>query len=117
MVRIKSVAKPYTPERGDIVWLNFAPQSGHEQSGLRPGLVISPKNYNGLAGLALLCPITSKIKGYPFEVILGNQAKISGAVLCDQVKSLDWRSRRARFIIKASPEITNEVLAKLRTLI
>ncbi len=93
------------------------PQSGHEQSGIRPALVISPKDYNGLVGLALVCPITSKIKGYPFEVALQKQDKVSGVVLCDQIKNLDWRARRAKFIVKAESEVLEDVLAKLRTLL
>ena len=117
MVTTKSVSKPYTPDRGDIVWLNFVPQSGHEQSGTRPALVISPQNYNSLTSLALVCPITSKVKGYPFEAALPKVGKVSGAILCDQIKSLDWRARRAKFIVKAEVGIVEDVLAKLRTLL
>jgi len=84
----------YVPERGEIVWLEFDPQAGHEQAGRRPALVISPKDYNAKVGLALVCPITSKIKGYPFEVVLP-PGLITGAVLSDQVSSLDWRVRNA----------------------
>ena len=107
----------YVPERGDIVWLQFNPQAGHEQSGHRPALVISPKAYNQKAGLALLCPITSKIKGYPFEVVLAVDAKISGAILSDQLKSLDWRARSAKRFAKASKEVMREVLGKIHTLV
>jgi len=85
--------KIYIPDRGDIVWLEFNPQAGHEQAGLRPALVISPAAYNSLVGLALMCPITSKIKGYPFEVLIPKKFKINGAILADQIKSLDWRTR------------------------
>jgi mRNA interferase MazF len=107
----------YVPDRGDIVWLNFNPQAGHEQSGFRPALVLSPKDYNQLVGLALFCPITSKIKGYPFEVLLPRHKEIFGAVLSDQIKSLDWRVRKAKLIIKAPSEVTEEVIAKSRILL
>lgn len=107
----------YTPERGDIVWLQFNPQAGHEQAGRRPALVISPALYNGKVGLALLCPITSKEKGYPFEVKLPDNLEINGVVLADQVKSLDWRIRYLEFICKTPEEITEEVQEKIRLLI
>jgi mRNA interferase MazF len=107
----------YIPNRGDIVWLNFTPQAGHEQAGRRPALVLSPESYNGKVGLAIFCPITSQIKGYPFEVIIPAGLKISGAILSDQVKSLDWRAREAELICKL-PKITMmEVLQKVSTLI
>ena len=86
----------YVPERGDVVWLNFTPQAGHEQAGHRPALVLSPAAYNGKTGLMLCCPITSQVKGYPFEVQLSPDAGVRGVVLSDQVKSLDWRARQAR---------------------
>ncbi|MBI4370781.1 MAG: endoribonuclease MazF [Elusimicrobia bacterium] len=108
------------PDRGDIVWLEFNPQSGHEQAGHRPALVLSPKSYNKKVGLALVCPITSQIKGYPFEVPAPAGAgglKMAGVVLSDQVKSLDWRARRARVAGKASVETVAEVLSKLSTLL
>jgi mRNA interferase MazF len=107
----------HIPNRGDIVWLNFTPQAGHEQAGRRPALVLSPESYNGKVGLAIFCPITSQIKGYPFEVIIPTGLKISGAILSDQVKSLDWRAREAELICKL-PKITMmEVLQKVSTLI
>ncbi|SHE72707.1 mRNA interferase MazF [Desulfofundulus australicus DSM 11792] len=109
--------KPYIPKRGDIVWLQFNPQTGHEQAGRRPALVVSPRVYNEKVGLALFCPITSKIKGYPFEVELPEKLKVSGAVLADQIKSLDWRARRAEFACRAPAEVVAETLAKIRTLI
>lgn len=87
-------ARRYVPERGDVVWLQFDPQAGHEQAGHRPALVVSPKAYNGRVGLALFCPVTSRVKGYPFEVQFPAGGKFEGAVLADQVKSLDWRSVR-----------------------
>ncbi|SHJ46116.1 endoribonuclease MazF [Desulfofundulus thermosubterraneus] len=109
--------KPYIPKRGDIVWLQFNPQAGHEQAGRRPALVVSPRVYNEKVGLALFCPITTKIKGYPFEVELPEKLKVSGAVLADQIKSLDWRARRAEFACRAPAEVLAETLAKIRTLI
>ena len=106
----------YVPDRGDIVWLQFNPQSGHEQSGKRPALTLSPKEYNQKVGLAIFCPITNQEKGYPFEVKTGG-SKISGVILADQVKSLDWRKREAKFIVKAPSIVINEVIELLKTLI
>jgi len=83
----------YIPDSGDIVWIAFNPQAGHEQAGHRPALVLSPAAYNGKVGLAILCPITSQVKGYPFEVQIPDGLKVSGAILSDQVKSLDWKAR------------------------
>ena len=110
------VKKKYIPERGDIVWLNFNPQSGHEQKGLRPAIVLSPKDYNEKTGLGLFCPITSAIKNYPFEVKIKNQ-KITGVVLSDQIKSLDWETRNIQFIIKATAAIIDEVIDKAGVLL
>lgn len=107
----------YAPDRGDIVWITFNPQAGHEQAGRRPALVLSPAAYNKKSGLAVFCPITSKIKGYPFEVIIPEGLNISGAVLSDQVKNLDWKIRKAEFICHIPDEAMNEVLAKLNTLL
>lgn len=107
----------YIPNRGDIVWLTFNPQAGHEQAGRRPALVLSPAAYNGKVGLAILCPITSQIKGYPFEVLIPDGLKISGAILSDQVKSLDWKIRQAEFICKLTSDALDEVLQKLNALI
>jgi mRNA interferase MazF len=87
----------FIPQRGDIVWINMQPQAGHEQSGRRPAIVLSPTAYNEKVGLAILCPITNQIKGYPFEVILPKGLKINGVILSDQVKSLDWKIKRAEF--------------------
>ena len=109
------MASPYTPDRGDIVWLN--PQTGHEQSGRRPALVISPRAYNRRVGLALFCPITSRIKGYPFEVELPGNIEAEGAILCDQIKSLDWRARGARRLCPAPADVLEEVTARILTLI
>ena len=106
----------YAPERGDVVWLSFNPQAGHEQAGRRPALVLSPKEYNNKVGLSLLCPITSQVKGYPFEVVIPDDCEVQGVVLSDQVKSLDWRIRDAEFFCRLPDEVLNEVLGKLLTL-
>jgi len=111
------VTNPYVPDRGDLVWLQFNPQAGHEQAGKRPALVISPAAYNGKIGLSLLCPVTSKIKGYPFEVIIPQDLPIEGVILSDQVKSLDWQSRQAIFICKVPDETLAEVVSKMELLI
>jgi mRNA interferase MazF len=107
----------YVPSRGDLVWLEFNPQAGHEQAGHRPAFVASPVEYNRKVGLALLCPITNQIKGYPFEVVLPAGLKVRGAVLADQVKSLDWKARNARKADRVSDALVAEVLAKAMTLI
>lgn len=106
----------YIPDRGDIVWLDFNPQVGREQAGRRPALVLSPAAYNRKVRLALVCPITTKVKGYPFEVALPEGVGISGVVLADQVKSLDWQLRQAEFICLAPSNVTNEVIAKFKAL-
>ena len=107
----------YIPERGDVVWLTFDPHAGHEQAGRRPAIVVSHQRYNGRSGLALFCPVTSEIKGYPFEVLLPSDLPIEGAVLSDQVRSLDWRARKAARIC-ALPSVTiEEVVGKLQTLL
>jgi mRNA interferase MazF len=108
--------KNRVPERGDFVWLDFQPQAGHEQAGRRPALVLSHYAYNAKVGLAVCCPVTNQAKGYPFEVPVV-AANLSGVVLADQVKSLDWRVRRADFIAAASDEVVAEVLAKVRAII
>ena len=110
------VNKKYVPERGDIVWLNFNPQTGHEQKGKRPAIVVSPKEYNEKTGLGLFCPITSAIKEYPFEVKIANQ-KINGVVLSDQIKSLDWKTRKIKLIIKGTSNIVDEVIDKVSVLL
>ena len=107
----------WTPERGDVVWITMNPSIGHEQSGRRPALVISPGSYNGKVGLALLCPITSQAKGYPFEVALPDGLPVRGVVLADQAKSLDWRTRGAEFLCKVPPDSTAVVLQRLERLI
>ena len=109
--------KKYIPDRGDAVWIKLNPQAGHEQAGRRPALILSPSTYNGRVGLALLCPITSQIKGYPFEVVIPKGLKVSGAVLSDQVKSLDWEARNVELLCRLSKELTEDVLKKLSTLL
>ena len=111
------MALPYCPRRGDIVWLDFDPQSGHEQAGRRPALVLSPEAYNLKVGLALLCPITTQVKGYPFEVAVPSGLNVSGVVLSDQVKSLDWRARNTLFECQAPPAAIREVMGKLSALL
>lgn len=97
--------------------MSFSPQSGHEQAGWRPALVVSPEEYNRLSSLALLCPITSRVKGYPFEVLLPPGAAVSGAVLADQIRSLDWRARKARLVERAPAAVVDDVLARLAPLV
>lgn len=107
----------YVPDRGDLVWLTFSPQAGHEQAGRRPALTLSPLRYNRTVGLALFCPITNQIKGYPFEVALPSGLPVSGVVLADQVRNLDWQARQIGFIAKAPSNVLAEVLSKLETLL
>ncbi len=111
------MAAAFVPGRGDIVWLQFTPHAGHEQAGRRPALVVSPREYNRRVGLALLCPITSQVKGYPFEVALPSGLGVEGVVLADQIKSLDWRVRDARLQCEAPSEILDEVVARILPLI
>jgi len=108
---------PYVPRRGDVVWISLNPQAGREQAGRRPALVLSPQAYNSKVGLALLCPITTQAKGYPFEVAVPSGLPVSGVVLSDHVRSLDWRARRAEWACSLPPPATAEVLAKLQTLL
>ncbi len=106
-----------TPDRGDIVWLSFDPSAGREQQDRRPALVLSPKIYNKKTNLALICPITNKQKGYPFEVLLPDSLEVSGVVLSDQLKSLDWKSRSATIACKVTNELVDEVLEKISLLL
>lgn len=110
-------AKAYVPNRGDAIWITLNPQAGHEQSGRRPAVVLSPGMYNGKVGLAILCPITNQIKGYPFEVLIPSGLATSGAILSDQVKSLDWRAREAELICKLPDNTVAETLQKLSILL
>lgn len=107
----------YVPDRGEFVWLEFTPQTGSEQAGRQPALVISPKAYNGKVGLALFCPVTSRVKGYPFEVVLLEGSGVIGVVLADQLKSLDWRARKAKLIERASYELLAMVTARILPLL
>lgn len=111
------VARSYVPDAGDIVWLTFDPQAGHEQRGRRPALVLSPRAYNLKARLAVACPITSHTKGYPFEIALPADGKVAGVVLADHVKSLDWSARRAEFAELAPVDVLTDVREKLRALL
>ena len=109
------MAKQYVPDAGEIVWINFTPQTGHEQAGHRPALVLSPAAYHGKTSLMICCPLTTQIKNYPFEVFIGGAPP--NAVLADQVKSIDWRSRDAKPKGRVSPEQLAEVRAKIHALI
>jgi mRNA interferase MazF len=108
---------PYAPARGDIVWLQFTPQAGHEQSVRRPAVIVSPREYNAKVGLCLCCPVTSRVKGYPFEVELPRDMGISGAVLCDHVKSLDWKARNASLVAALPVALVREIQARIMALI
>jgi mRNA interferase MazF len=111
------VSGSYIPDRGDVIWLDFQPQSGHEQGGRRPAVILSPRAYNGKVGLALLCPITRQAKGYPFEVKLPAGIEVTGVVLADHVKNLDWQARRAEFICRLPAQVIDDIIAKLAVLI
>ncbi len=110
-------ASTYVPQCGDIVWITLNPRAGHEQSGRRPAVVISPGSYNNKTGLAIFCPITSRIKGYPFEVLLPVGLPVEGTILSDQVKNLDWRIRNAELLCSLPTSTLSEVLQKLNTLL
>jgi len=107
----------FIPDRGDVVWINLDPQAGHEQAGVRPVLVLSPAAYNGRVGLMVCCPITTQSKGYPFEVLIKNNLKVSGVILADQVKSLDWKARGAKKKGSISDDELTETLNKLKAVI
>lgn len=107
----------YVPDAGDLIWLTFDPQAGREQRGRRPALVLSPRVYNSRADLAVACPITSKAKGYPFEVALPTGGPIAGSVLSDQLKSIDWKERRAEFAGKVASSALAEVRERIRPLL
>lgn len=109
------VARSWVPEAGDIVWLHFNPQAGHEQAGHRPAIVLSPASYNGKTGLMLCVPLTTRVKGYPFEVAVKDSR--DGVALADQVKSLDWRARKTTKKGKASAAELQEIIAKLKALV
>jgi mRNA interferase MazF len=111
------VARSYVPDAGDLVWLTFDPQAGHEQRGRRPALILSPRAYNAKVRRAIACPITSHAKGYPFEVPLPDHARVTGVVLADHVKNLDWSARRAKFAATVPMEVLAEVKERLRVLL
>ena len=105
----------WVPDSGDIVWVNFDPQAGHEQAGHRPALVLSPARYNGLRGMMLCCPLTTKLKGYPFEVVISQNPP--SAILADQIKNLDWRARKAKRKGEVTAAMLADVRAKLKALL
>ena len=107
----------YVPKRGDAVWITFNPQAGHEQAGRRPAVVLSPEAYNGKVGLAVFCPITGQKKGYPYEVDIPSGMQVTGVILADQVRSLDWRTRNAELICVLPTKVFTEVLEKLGTIL
>jgi mRNA interferase MazF len=111
------MVRRFTPDRGDLIWIDMHPQAGHEQSGRRPALVLSPAAYNGRTGLAVMCPVTGREKGYPFEVALPGSGDVTGVVLADQVRNLDWQARNATSGGTAPAGVVEEVLGKLGTLI
>jgi mRNA interferase MazF len=108
---------PWVPDRGEAIWIDMDPQSGHEQSGRRPALVLSPASYNKKVGLALLCPITSRVKGYPFEVRIPDGFEVGGAILADQVKSVDWHARKAAPICGLPRDVVDAALSRLNRLL
>ncbi len=107
----------YVPERGDVVWMMFGSQAGHEQSGRRPAVVMSSSIYNGKTGMSLCCPITSHIKGYPFEVLVPAGLKTSGAILADHIRNIDWKLRRAEYLCKLPDKVLEEVTGKILSLL
>ena len=114
--KVGKSAKMPAPDRGDLVWLDFDPQAGHEQAGRRPVLVLSPRVYNQKSGLALCCPVTSRTKDYPFEVAIPAGCGITGVILADHIKSADWKARNARGIGQVPPASLDEVLARIAPL-
>jgi mRNA interferase MazF len=107
----------YVPQRGDVVWITLTPQAGHEQAGRGPALVLSPASYNSKVGLALFCPITSQVKGLPFEVPIPPGLPLDGVILADQVKSLDWRARDAEWACSLPAATIDRVLDRVRALL
>jgi mRNA interferase MazF len=111
------VAREYVPDAGDLVWIDFTPQAGREQGGRRPAVVLSPSSYNERAGLAVMCPITSQSKGYPFEIPMPAGSRVRGVILSDHIKSMDWRERKAEKTGRLTPSILNEVLERISSLL
>jgi len=110
-------AASYVPRRGDVVWISLNPQAGHEQAGRRLAVVLSPAAYNEKVGLAVFCPVTTQVKGYPFEVCIPAGLPVSGAVLSDQIRTMDWRARNAELLCSLPASTVGEILGKLRTLL
>jgi len=110
-------SEAYCPDEGDIVWIDFDPQKGHEQRGHRPALVLTPLAYNRRVRLCVLCPITTEVKGYPFEMPVPPGGTTIGAVLCDQVKNMSWAERRCRFIERAPVGLIDHIRAKVKALL
>lgn len=111
------VVKNYVPESGEVVWLEFDPQTGHEQKGTRPALVLSPSGYNAKTGLMVCCPIANQVKGYPFEVAISGNSAVAGVVLADQVKNLDWQAGNAKYKGRISADQMQEVRGKIKALL
>ena len=107
----------FVPDSGELIWLEFDPQADREQAGRRPALVLSPRIYNAKSGLLLACPITSQVKGYPFEVALPDGLAVTGVILADHLKSIDWKARRAEMLGRATPQVIEEVRARLAPLL
>ena len=110
------ISAKYIPDKNDIIWIDLNPTRGHEQSNTRPVLVLTPKEYNKILGLFVGCPITSKVKNYPFEVVIG-EGKVKGVILADQVRSMDWKNRRPTFIQTASADVVKEVERNIKLLL
>jgi mRNA interferase MazF len=111
------MVRNYIPDKGDIIWINFDPQAGREQAKIRPALVLSSFVYNSMSLLVIVCPITSKIKDYPYEIKLSEGLEVKGVILADQIKNMDWKVRGASFICKIPEEIMEEVLSKIENII
>lgn len=116
-MKVRERAAESVPERGDVLWLNFDSDTGHEQRGRRPAVTISPRSYNSRNGLLIACPITTAVKGYTFEVVLPEGLPVSGSVLADQVRTFDWRARKPRRICSLPKEVTDDVVDKLSVLV
>jgi mRNA interferase MazF len=111
------VAREYVPDSGDLIWLDFTPQAGREQAGRRPAVVLSPRAYNEKTSLAVVCPVTSRVKGYPFEVLVPPGMRIQGAILSDHLKNLDWRQRKAEKAGKVSAAVLAQVRGRVAALL
>lgn len=116
-VELVATSDIWVPERGDVIWLEFDPQAGREQAGRRPAVVLSPAAYNAPTSRALCVPVSSKAKGYPFEVALPDDFPVQGVAFADQVKCLDWRARHARFVAALPPSVLSSLLARTRALL